>query len=885
MAYDIGEAFQKIEEEMIASMSRNLKRHIETEKKEGLNYSMWQAEQLAALNNFRKDNKKQFSGYFSTINGKIAEVLQKANETGLMEQEINILEAIRDGLKIYNYDSAKSLRGQFFKLNERKMNALIKATQNDMAKAETAMLRMANDEYRKIIFNSEVFYNSGAGTLSQCVDMATKDFLSKGISCIEYANGARVGIDVYSRMALRTAQTRAYLAGEATKRDEWGINTVIVNRRGVACPRCLKWVGKVYYDDVYGSSPVPSPAKYPLLSEAIAGGLYHPNCKDIHTTYFEDVSSPPKPMTQKEIDEANRVYALEQRQRYNERQIRKYKRLVMGSTDPENIAKYTDRLKYWQTEQRDFIQANSDVLKRRSELEKIFDAPPNSQSISTLDENHDIINKDPCENGHTWLETITKQPKCEEAGEKRLTCSVCGEETTEIIPALGHDLRSTIYDPTCTAEGYTIKWCARCNYREKTDIKPALGHDWGDWIVTRQPTTALYGRKQAICKRCGEKRYTTIPKLKATSPAQQIKALQDSITKLDTDIAALNQSSYSGIWKDSVTVSDYPSKKSAIAAKKQYFIDKLNAGDTAKDWQQLIDLTDEFDLKGQEYERLLAERQKNQAALDLLQPSSPNDAFSPARKNAAKWFDKNSGGFSAADKYYDPPSKKVHASATAKEERGFYTYTQSSGGHNRPLAGFQKPYSRPGRGWEEEFYVGPKKVWIDFEGKGEEIRGLTTLIQKSTYPDDVWIQSGQDFQTIEGFLGINRDTLSKMNDSQLQQFVGRESVITNFISGAVNEGGGSMFNSKPLKLNIYAPKGSQMLYASDVGAFGKGENEMIFQRGGHYKITKIYWGKDATDGNRRKIFVDMEIHPEKGYDLFQQDPSEWKGSKKNYRNS
>lgn len=73
-----------------------------------------------------------------------------------------------------------------------------------------------------------------------------------------------------------------------------------------------------------------------------------------------------------------------------------------------------------------------------------------------------------------------------------------------------------------------------------------------------------------------------------------------------------------------------------------------------------------------------------------------------------------------------------------------------------------------------------------------------------------------------------------------------------------------------------------MLYASDVGAYGKGENEMILQRGGTYRISRIYWGTDDTDGGRQKIFVDMEIHPEAGYDLFQQDPAEWTGSTKNY---
>lgn len=371
--YDIAEVFQKIEEDMIASMSRNLKRHLEKEKEEGLNYTMWQAEQLAALESFRKKNKKAFKSYFKTISGQIDEVLRKANETGLMDQEIAILEAIKKGWSAPRKSvmSEQLLQGEFFKINENKLNALIKATQNDMAKAEMAMLRQADDEYRKILFNSQAYYNTGAGTLSQCVDMATKDFLSRGISCIEYANGARVGIDSYSQMALRTAQTRAYLQGESAKRDEWGVNTVIVNKRGVACPRCLKYVGMVFYDDVWGSTPVPTPAKYPRLSDAMAGGLYHPNCKDIHTTYFEGVNTPPEPMTEAEKKEASRVYNLEQQQRYNERQIRKYKRLSDGSVDPENQEKYQKKLQVWQTRQRGFVKANGDVLKRRYENESM----------------------------------------------------------------------------------------------------------------------------------------------------------------------------------------------------------------------------------------------------------------------------------------------------------------------------------------------------------------------------------------------------------------------------------------------------------------------------------------------------------------------------------
>lgn len=369
--------------------------------------------------------------------------------------------------------------------------------------------------------------------------------------------------------------------------------------------------------------------------------------------------------------------------------------------------------------------------------------------------------------------------------------------------------------------------------------------------------------------------------------AAEIKKLKKESLLLQEQADAFEIKTYSGIWKDDITTVDWLSKHNSIQAKKDYFTNKLlySPNEETSKWQSLIQQLEEFDSKGKAYYDLQSKLKKLQGDLQLLQNGGKIDdaaAYTQARKDAALWFDKAHGGFSAADKYFDPTAKIVHEAATPQEKQGFYTYTSSSGGHNRPLAGFEKPWSKPGTGWEKEFYKGPKNVWIDFEGKGNEIRGLTSLIEKSTYDSDVWLQSGQEFATLEGIWGIPYGKLSKMTDSELQSLVGEERTIYQFLSTAVNEGGGSIFNSKPMKLNIYAPKGSQMLYASSVGAFGKGENEMILQRGGVYKITKIYWGIDTTDGGKKKIFVDMELHPEKGYDLFQQDPNEWTGSTKNY---
>ena len=576
--YEIGEIFQKIEEEMIASMKRNLERHLDDD------YSMWQAEQLAALNEFRKNNPEKFKKYFSTINDQIDEVLKKAYSSGKKQQDIIILEALKKGWSPPD-GATDMLHGAFFKINDRKLNALIEATKKDIKSAETAMLRKADDEYRKIVFNAEAYYNTGTGTLSQCVDMATKDFLSKGITCIEYANGARVGIDAYSRMAIRTAQTRAYLQGESEKRDEWGVNTVIMNRRGAACPQCVRWAGKVLYDDVWGNSKIPEPAKYPRLSEAIADGLYHPNCKDIHTTYFEGISSKPKSMTKEQIDEANRVYNLEQRQRYNERQIRKYKRLSENSVDPENQKRYQQKLGEWQMEQRKFISENGDVLKRRYDLEKSFKLPKNlqfgSNSYEISQDLDNIIKEDPCAGGHTWTDKIIKEPKCEEPGERLFTCSICGKEEAEEIPATGHQYGlSYAVNPTCTEEGYKYKTCHVCGHVEKYDFKPALGHDFGDWIITRQPTVAAYGRKQKMCGRCGEKKYTTIPKLRGDGGAileTQEQRIISEKSRLQQEITRLSQEQYTGIWSTSVTPADYTTKLTDIDTTRRDLRVKIHA--------------------------------------------------------------------------------------------------------------------------------------------------------------------------------------------------------------------------------------------------------------------------------------------------------------------
>lgn len=354
--YDIEAAFSAIEDELIESMMRNMKRHRLEEITEDKQWEMWQAMQLEALERYKKENRKRFSGRFSDINDQIDDLIREANKRGSMDQEVKILQAIKNGFSGFR-QASDAMQGEFFKLNERKLDALIKATTDDMKKAEVAILRMADDQYRKAIFNAQVYANTGAGTYEKAVDMATKDMCSAGLNCVEYANGARHTLADYADMALRTASKRAYLQGEGTMRQNWGITTVIVNKRGNPCPKCLPFCGRVFIDDVWsrGSSNGISPVtglKYPLISSAVKAGLYHPRCHDSHTTYFEGVNTPPDgKYTRDELDEIAQKYQVQQKKQYAERQAEKFERLAKHSLDNDNKKRYQARADEWEKRQ------------------------------------------------------------------------------------------------------------------------------------------------------------------------------------------------------------------------------------------------------------------------------------------------------------------------------------------------------------------------------------------------------------------------------------------------------------------------------------------------------------------------------------------------------
>ena len=342
--YDIAEAFRRIELLLIESMSRNLGRHQKWETDEGINWAMWQAEQVKDMRRFAQQNQKIFGPQFRQINEQVKKVLAQTAGMEGFDQENEILKALISGADMSRQPGA-GLSGSFFGINDRKLGALINSTTKDLEKSENAMLRKVNDEYRKTIFNAHTYFESGASNLKQAIDMATDDFLKKGINCIEYKNGRVVNIASYSEMALRTANTRAGLIADGAKRRETGHHLVKISEYGACSETCMPWQGKVYVDDIYsgGTEKEAEETGYELLSTAVAGGLFHPNCRHRATTYypeledlFDDDMSDPRQIEYEHPPE-------ERKQRQLQLDLQKEKRLAAGSLDPEKRAEHAEK--------------------------------------------------------------------------------------------------------------------------------------------------------------------------------------------------------------------------------------------------------------------------------------------------------------------------------------------------------------------------------------------------------------------------------------------------------------------------------------------------------------------------------------------------------------
>jgi hypothetical protein len=358
--YDISLYYETAENEILKNYSRILKKYTKNKKIEDMTPEEWQQfreEALQGLKEYKKKNeeiKKEIAAVA------ILEVLllkrNYQNETKKIEKEIEKL------IKVGKIDE-KLIKKTV--LNKKKVNTILDDFEKRMDNARNfAFITSPLEDYKGVIQATETF-SSGSKSLWEAVDNATMNYMKNGITTIQYANGANVNVASYAEMAIRTQDMHIRNQAGADVREMLGLPPlVIVSSHSTACKSCVPWQGHIFIDDVY-SNPSKSVIKkyrkkYRFLSEAMEGGLFHPNCKHHLKTYYEGYREPDW-IEEPEISEE---YKETQKQRSIEREIRREKMLRDNSLTNEAKEKYNQKISNLESKLTNHINTSNEKFGR-----------------------------------------------------------------------------------------------------------------------------------------------------------------------------------------------------------------------------------------------------------------------------------------------------------------------------------------------------------------------------------------------------------------------------------------------------------------------------------------------------------------------------------------
>ncbi len=366
--------------------------------------------------------------------------------------------------------------------------------------------------------------------------------------------------------------------------------------------------------------------------------------------------------------------------------------------------------------------------------------------------------------------------------------------------------------------------------------------------------------------------------------AKQKKEFAKKQLELEAQKATLQQQlddfeikTYSGIWygKD-VKTSDWSGLN--IEGKLKYYEGKFiteTDPDKLKEFQELYQKVKELDAEGKAYNDIEKEVAKIESEIKQLQKDlqklesgdiidSAEEAFTQARKDAAMWAKSTK----EADDRLRQVCGDVWKAAPGAEKDAIFNYTSSYSKFNEPLRGIE---------YGTNAFKGVGKIDFDTIGTSysgfkrgqvrKQINAMTDIIEKSSYDFDMWLQRGCDYSGMDKFFEISMYDLQNASQAELEQLLlGKTVTDYGFFSCGVSKGKG--FSHKPIIMNVYAPKGTKMMYAEPFSAFGNGsgrswngvdsqssfgyEAEMILQQGTSFRITKV----EKSGG---KLYLDIEV--------------------------
>lgn len=312
----------------------------------------WDAEQLLAI----RQERHRVEGVMGTLHQQLPDMVMQSTDAAYLRGTLEAEKELAEGAKVGMFQAAPGSTP----VNHAAVVAIASDTVQRMGKVHPPILRRVEDAFRTIVKEAAGYSVTGALTTRQAQQRAFTRMARDGMGFFVDQAGRKWGLDTYADMSVRTATTRALLAGHTDTMVANGVDLVVVSSHPRPAPVCAPFERKVL--SLTGKFPKGRNAindqifnVVATMAEAEAAGLHHPNCRHTHSAFvpgFTDLT-PPK------MDEDHEGYKATQKQRYLERQVRASKKMEAAALSEEAKLKARQRTRTYQARIRDHVKKHN----------------------------------------------------------------------------------------------------------------------------------------------------------------------------------------------------------------------------------------------------------------------------------------------------------------------------------------------------------------------------------------------------------------------------------------------------------------------------------------------------------------------------------------------
>lgn len=324
----------------------------------------WDAEQLLAI----RQERHRVEGVMGALHQQLPEMVMQSTDAAYLRGTLEAEKELAEGARVGMFQAAPV----FTPVNHAAVVAIASDTVQRMGKVHPQILRRVEDAFRTIVKEAAGYSVTGVLTTRQAQQRAFTRMARDGMGFFVDKAGRHWGLDTYADMSVRTATTRALLAGHTDTMVANGVDLVVVSSHPRPAPVCAPYERKVL--SLTGKFPKGRNAindqifnVVATMAEAEAAGLHHPNCRHRHSAFvpgFTDLT-PPKA----DVDHAG--YKATQQQRYLERQVRASKKMEAAALTEEAKLKARQRTRTYQARIRDHVaEHNLPRYRHREQIKK-----------------------------------------------------------------------------------------------------------------------------------------------------------------------------------------------------------------------------------------------------------------------------------------------------------------------------------------------------------------------------------------------------------------------------------------------------------------------------------------------------------------------------------